>query len=112
MDVQTQQFVRRAALVLAEAAADLGDLIAAPADARSAAALRGKLTEVRMGAARLQLTELARLATEAETPLERAATARRGLDRLSLQTVGWAVQALDGALASAAAGCAPLAMAA
>jgi hypothetical protein len=99
MDERTQEFVGQASQVVAEAAADLGGLIAAPWDPHCAVALREKLGTLRRGALAAGLTELAGLAAAAEAPLQVAPTRR--LDRASLQTVGWAVQSLDGALAAA-----------
>ena len=112
MDLAAQQFVRRASRIVAEAAADLGDLIARPRAADSAAALLRKLADVRDGARAVGLVEIARLAADGCAPLGLAVAGARPLDRIAMQTVGWAVQALDGALAAAEAGCAPIARAA
>ncbi len=103
MDALTQEFIDDAAQTLAQASADLGALIAAPADARSAQALCDRLHGVRSGARAAGLDEIARLAGEAEAPLTLALARERGLDRPAVQTVGWGVQALHAALAHEAA---------
>ncbi|CAN5171608.1 hypothetical protein BH09PSE2_BH09PSE2_15500 [soil metagenome] len=103
MDALTQEFIDDAAQTLAQASADLGALIAAPADARSAQALRDRLHGVRSGAQAAGLDEIARLAGEAEAPLAFALQRERALDRPAVQTVGWGVQALHAALAREAA---------
>ena len=103
MDALTQEFIDDAAQTLAQASADLGALIAAPADATSAQALRDRLHGVRSGAQAAGLDEIARLAGEAERPLASALSRARSLDRPAVQTVGWGVQALHAALAREAA---------
>lgn len=112
MDSATRHFASRASRIVAEAAADLGGLIAQPGDAASAGALLRKLVEVRDGARGAHLVEIARLAAEGCAPLDRSVAAGRPLDRIAMQTVGWAVQALGGALSAAEANGGPLAEAA
>lgn len=98
MDSLSSQFIDDTAGVMTAAAADLGALIADSADPSYAAALAGRLGLLRVAAVAAGFSEVARLADEAQAPLRRAVEGRRAMDRISMQAVGWAMQALNAAL--------------
>ena len=101
MNALTPQFIDDATGAMTAAAADLGALMADPADRGRASALASRLGLLRVAAMAAGFSDFATLAEDAEAPLRRSVEGGRAMDRISMQAVGWAVQAMNTALSVA-----------
>jgi hypothetical protein len=109
MDALTRQFLDSAAAALAQASADLGALIARPDDIASARRLERRLSGVGIAARAAGFSRIAGLVEEAQEPLCRALTRGGGIDRPTMQALGWGVQAVCAEVQRAAQGRLPAA---